>query len=189
MGKTKRHTHKKAKKAQTHKKKAHTHTTKKHTGRKHRRNHTRKMSGGGVLRRILRKRKDEKRRKKEIQEAATAKGPIEYNKPEFSPRPRLPPTVYNVAVHQKHGTKPPSYASIASNSNPHYAIAGPPPKVSYDRVKGDSSTPYENVSSRSRSRSKSRSKSMSKLVPNPEVKKNRRVIFGNDGRTYQEENF
>jgi len=40
--------------------------------------------------------------------------------PEFSPRPRSASHKYNVDKHINPETKPPSYASIASKSSPHY---------------------------------------------------------------------
>jgi len=199
MGKTRRQTHKKAKKAQTHKKKAQTHKKKaqthkkKHTGRKHRRNHTRKMSGGILsrIKRRLRERrekkaieKDEERKVNDIKKAAAIK---EFKKtgyfPEFPPRARLPPGTYdnlnqlNRLKHEYAEAVSPSnaiYASVGPASNASYASVGHPSNVIYDRVKGDSATPYENESFRSRS--------SSKLVPNPEdvyavvKKKNHRLL-------------
>jgi hypothetical protein len=184
-------------KAQTHKNKAQTHK-KKHTGRKHRRNHTRKMSGGIFsIKRRWRERgakkaikKDEKRKIKEIKEGAAIKESKQTGylvEEGFPPRPRLPRSTYNNLnelnrlKHQYAEAVPPSkvsYASIASKSSPHYASVGPPSKASYARVEGDSATPYENESSR----------------PNPNdvyavVDKNRRVILGADGNIYREEHF
>jgi hypothetical protein len=113
MGKTRRHTHKKSK--------AHRHT-KKCIGRKHR-NHTKKMSGGGI-RSFFRKRgerkAEEKKRKAEIKKAAEAKGQLNYEV-EFPERARSSPHKYNVLVRPEEAI----YASIKSRrvSDPKYANA------------------------------------------------------------------
>ena len=208
MGKTKRHM--KNMKAQTHKKKAHTHK-KKHTGRKHRRNHTRKMSGGifSIKRRLRdrRVRREEKAREKAIEEDEKRRIQLNIKQPaavkesknvgyfpEFPPRARLHPGIYddlnklNRLKHEYAQAVPPSNASYASvgsaskasyanarKSSGSYASVGPASKAIYAIVKGDSATPYENK-------------------PNPNdiyavINKDRRVILGADGNKYQEEKF
>ena len=160
--------------------------------------------GGGIfsIKRRLRDRrvkkaieKDVKIKEKYIKEAAAVKESktVGYF-PEFPPRARLPSGKYddlnklNRLKHEYAQAVPPSNASYAivgsasnasyanaPNSSGSYASVGPASKAIYAIVKGDSATPYENK-------------------PNPNdiyavINKDRRVILGADGNTYQEEKF